>query len=296
MYGGQFEDAIRDAAEVVKLDPAYRKAYLATALSHFAQGRTGEAQAAYHKLETIDARGASLAAIGLADMALYEGREAEAALLLEKGIAADLEAKNGSAAAIKLAALAGLRRKGAAAIEAATRSLTAGKQDGAAFAAARVLLEAGQEKKAMEVAAAMGERLEPEPQAYAKLIAGEALLAKGRTREALPIFQEAQRLANTWLGRLDLARAYIEAGKFTEASSELDECLKRKGEATAVFLDDVPTYRYFPPVYYYRGRAQEGLKSAGAAESYRTFLAIKAQAAPGDPMVDDARKRAAALL
>jgi len=29
-------------------------------------------------------------------------------------------------------------------------------------------------------------------------------------------------------------------------------------EATAVFLDDVPTYRLFPPVYYYLGRAQEG--------------------------------------
>src|SRR5437899_6623441 len=43
--------------------------------------------------------------------------------------------------------------------------------------------------------------------------------------------------------------------------SELEACLKRRGEATAAFLDEQPTYRLFPPLYYYIGRAQEGLKS-----------------------------------
>ncbi|HEY1340106.1 MAG TPA: tetratricopeptide repeat protein, partial [Bryobacteraceae bacterium] len=295
MYGGQFDDAIRDAAGVLKLDANYRKAYVAMALSYFAQGKMQEAADAYRGLERLNPRGASLASIGLADMALYEGREHDAISILEKGAAADSGAGYGSAAAIKLAALAAARRRGPAAIEAANRALAAGKQDGAAFAAARALLESGQEAKALKVAAEMGERLEPEPQAYAKLLTGEALLAKGKEAEAIQAFLEGQKLANTWLGRLDLARAYVEAGKFIEASSELDECLKRKGEATAVFLDDVPTYRYFPPVYYYRARAQEGLKSAGAAESYRTFLSIKAQSAPGDPMVEDARRRAAGL-
>jgi hypothetical protein len=32
--------------------------------------------------------------------------------------------------------------------------------------------------------------------------------------------------------------------------------MKRRGEATAVFLDEVPSYRYLPPVYYYLGRAR----------------------------------------
>ena len=49
-------------------------------------------------------------------------------------------------------------------------------------------------------------------------------------------------------------------------------CLKRKGEATSIFLDDFPSYRYFAPVYYYLGRAQEGLKSPAAKESYQKFL------------------------
>jgi hypothetical protein len=58
-----------------------------------------------------------------------------------------------------------------------------------------------------------------------------------------------------------------------------------------VFFDDVPSYRYFPPVYYYLGRAQEGLKGAGAADSYKTYLSIKAKADPGDRLASDARKR-----
>jgi tetratricopeptide (TPR) repeat protein len=297
MYGGQFDDAIREAGEVLKLDAGFRKAYVAMALAQLAQGKTAEAEAAYHKLEGVSARGASLASIGLADMALYDGRNADAIGILEKGIAADLAGSGGAAAAaIKLAAVAAARRNRAQALEAANRALATGKPEGAAFAAARVLLESGQEAKALAVAAEMGARLEPEPQAYAKLLEGEAQLAKGKAREAIRPFQEAQKLADTWLGRLDLGRAYLESGAYTEASAELGACIKRKGEATAVFFDDVPTYRYFPPVYYYLARAQEGLKSPGAAESYKTFLTIKAKADVGDPMVADAQKRAKVLM
>lgn len=146
----------------------------------------------------------------------------------------------------------------------------------------------------MQLAGQLTQRLEPDPQIYAKLIAGEVQLKDGNAREAVNIFQEAQKIGDSWLGRFDLAKAYLETGAFTEASSEFDVCLKRRGEASAIFLDDVPSYHYLPPVYYYQGRAREGLKSAGAAESYKTFLAIKQKGA-GDPLVADAKKRLAAL-
>ncbi len=136
--------------------------------------------------------------------------------------------------------------------------------------------------------------METEPQIYAKLILGEAQLKKGNAREAMNIFQEAQKLGDTWLGHFDLGRAYLEVSAFTEASSEFDVCLKRRGEITSVFLDDMPSYHYLPPVYYYQGRAREGLKSAGAGESYKAFLAMKEKGA-GDPLVADARRRLAAL-
>jgi hypothetical protein len=107
---------------------------------------------------------------------------------------------------------------------------------------------------------------------------------------AIGRFHEAQASLDTWIGHVLLGRAYLEASQFTEAHSEFDLCLRRRGEAFSVFLDDLPTLRYLPQVYYYLGRAQEGLKIPAAKESFRRFLEIKIQAA-GDPMVEDAKRR-----
>ena len=51
-----------------------------------------------------------------------------------------------------------------------------------------------------------------------------------------------------------------------------------------------PSFRYLPPVYYYLGRAQEGLKSPAANDSYKAFLALTGTGG-GDPLVADARSR-----
>ena len=40
-------------------------------------------------------------------------------------------------------------------------------------------------------------------------------------------------------------------------------------------MDEVPTYGYFPPVYYYQGRVREGLKSPESVSSYRAYLDIR---------------------
>ena len=125
------------------------------------------------------------------------------------------------------------------------------------------------------------------------MIEGETLLNRGQAREAVAKLEEGGRLADSWLLRFDRGRAYLELGAFTEAEADFEACVKRRGEATAVFLDDVPTFHYFPPVYYYLGRAQEGLGSASAADSYKQFLAIK-EKSDGDPLVADARRRVAA--
>jgi len=45
----------------------------------------------------------------------------------------------------------------------------------------------------------------------------------------------------------------------------------------------------FPPVYYYLARAQEGLKSSAASESFKTFIDIKNSGQ--DPLLADARRR-----
>ena len=295
MYGGQFDAAISEAAGILQRNPAFASVYVPIALSDLALGKVGEAEAAYHKMEALSAHGKSLAALGLADMALYQGRVRDAAAILQHGIDADLKDGLKAAAAVKLAALAGAVRSQPQSIEAATRALDTDRGPAVSFAAARALIAAGQEGRAEAVARELAASLEPEPQAYAKLLEGEEQLAHHNPRGAIQLFQGAEKLVDMWLAHLDLARGYVEAGAFPEASSEIDICVRRRGEATAVFFDDLPSYRCFPAVYYYMGRVQEGLKSGGAAQSYQQFLAIKAQADAGDPLVEDARRRSAEL-
>jgi predicted Zn-dependent protease len=159
-----------------------------------------------------------------------------------------------------------------------------------AVSAARVLIEAGEERKALAIAVELEKRFEPDPQMYAALLRGEVEMKRRGFREAIGHFKRGQKEADSWMVRFALGRAYLEAGAFAEADNELENCLKRRGEAMAVFLDEVPTARLLPPVYYYLGRAREGLKSsAGAAEAYRSFLAV--QKGEGGALAADARRR-----
>ena len=92
------------------------------------------------------------------------------------------------------------------------------------------------------------------------------------------------------MGHFDLGRAYLEAGAFTQADSEFDRCLKRRGEALALFMDEEPTYGFFPPVYYYQGRVREALHNAGFAESYRAYAEMRGNSTE-DPLLPEARRR-----
>ncbi len=106
MYAGQFDAAVQQAQEVLQRNPSSQDALKAMAFSQFASGKTSDAAATYAKIGATGADGASVASIGMADIALYEGRTADAIKILEKGVDADLINKNVSAAAVKLAAMA----------------------------------------------------------------------------------------------------------------------------------------------------------------------------------------------
>jgi len=293
MYAGDFDAAIREQQTVLQMNPSFALAYVGTALPQLAQGQSAQAEQTYHRLEQLGPQEASQAAMGLADVALYEGRAVEAIQILDKGIAADLKNKNLDGAGTKYAALSPahlLQGHTAKASIAADEAVASGPTNGTLFWAARLYLGANDENKALSLVRRLAAQLEPDPQAYAKLLEGEMALKHHKPQDALKLFQEARQTADTWLGRFDLGQAYLDAGAFAEADSEIEMCLKRRGEATALFLDEVPTYHLFPPLYYYLGRAQEGLKSPAAAESYRNFLAVKDKA-DHDPLVADARRR-----
>jgi tetratricopeptide (TPR) repeat protein/predicted Ser/Thr protein kinase len=294
MYAGDFQAAIKEQDEVLSLNPKFSLAYVSKALSELALGHPDVAAETYRKGAEVDAHGASLGALGLADIALFQGREADAVPILEKGIEADLANQNPEAAAEKRLALAQAHLElhdTAAAIGEAERALTMARGENILYPAAQIFLATGREPAALALATELAGRLEPDPQAYAELIRGEAELSRGKPAEAIRHFTAAKKIADTWAGRFDFGKAYLEAKAFAQADDELETCIKRRGEATALFLEESPSYRVFPPVYYYLGRARQGLKSPAADEAFKTFLSF--QTGQGGALAADARRRLA---
>jgi len=293
-YAGDFQGGEREARTALAQDPTVEYGYVALAEAEVGRGEMAQAAENYRKLAELSPLGTSMAAAGLADLAMYDGRFKDAVRILQQGAAADLKSKQSENAAAKFVALAhlqALREQKSQAIEAAGKALAYGHAAGIRFLTARVLIDIGDLARAQKLAAGLGSELQVEPQAYARILEGESALKRGDARQAIKLISEANSTLDTWIGRFDLGRAYLEAGAFVEADSEFDRCLKRRGEAVELLMDNVPTYGYFPIVYYYQGRVREGLKNASFAESYRTYLNIRGQAGE-DPLLPEVRRRA----
>jgi eukaryotic-like serine/threonine-protein kinase len=291
-YAGDFPTAEREARTVLQLNPSYETAYVALAYAQVAQGQLNKAAETYHQVEKISKSGASWAALGFADIALYEGRLSDAARLFEEAAATEMAVKIPDFAGASLAGLAYVQlSRGQNVLASATvrKSLADSKGVKLKFIAGRIYVATGEAARARELATGLASEPQSESQAYAKLIEAEAALRNKNPGQAIKLFTEANGLADTWIGRFDLGRAYLETGLNVEADSEFDRCIQRRGE-TLDLLDYVPTYGYLPEVYYYRGRAREGLKSPGAADSYRTYLSIRGKAGE-DPLLPEVRRR-----
>src|SRR4030095_7184961 len=149
-YASEFQSCERAAREAIQLNPAYEEAYFALAYAQLGQNQFAQATETYQELQKMSPWGASLAASGLANLAMYQGRFRDAIQILDKGIAADLAAKNPDAAADKLWMLAEanlLRGDKQAAIRAADRALGSSQSIKTRFLAARIFVEAGQTVK-----------------------------------------------------------------------------------------------------------------------------------------------------
>jgi tetratricopeptide (TPR) repeat protein/predicted Ser/Thr protein kinase len=291
-YSSDFAAGEREAQTALKLNPS-SQAYLALAEAQLGLGQMAQATESYRKLGKMDAQGASLAASGLADIASYEGRYTDAVGILDQGVAADLAVKNADNAAEKLAGISHLQllrgQKGPA-VAAATKALSISKSVPVRVLAAQTLIGAGELAKGQKLADGLASEVQPETRAYAEIIRGDLALQRGQKNEAIKMFTDANQLLDTWIGRFELGRAYLETGLFVEADSEFDRCMKRRGEVLEIFQDYVPTFAYFPPVYYYQGRVREGLKSPGFAEAYRTYLGIRGKSGE-DSFVADIHRR-----
>ena len=297
MYGGNFQVAEKQATDVLGLNKDYVKAYLVIAMAQLGTGRSAEADATWQQVEKVSAVGRDLAALGRSDLALYEGRLTDASKILEQALAKPSEGRTPLTTGRLLATLAEVRTlqgRDGDAVKLADQALSQSRYSSIALFAGRAFIAAGKPERGDEIASELDQKLDQVSQTYAKLLSGEAALKRGNARAAIGHFNAAQKIMDMWLGRDGLGRAYLTLGVFPDAQTEFDACLTRKGEATTVLLDDIPTYHLLATTRYYQARAQEGQGSPAAAVSYKTFLSIKEK---GDEqgLVADARRRVAAL-
>ena len=292
-FTGDFQNGESEARDLRQRYPSSEYGYLALAFAQMGQGQLTDAADTYSQLSKLGEHGASTSAWGLADLAVYQGRFADSVRILEQGATADLAAKNNDSAADKFTALAytqlWMQRNGQA-TAAAEKALANSQEVKIRFLAAKVFAETGQQDKAQKLAKGLAAEVQTESQADAKMIEAALALQHKDPQQAIKDLTDANTLLNTWLGHFELGRAYLEANAFAEADSEFDQCLRRRGEALSLFMDEVPTYGYLPPVYYYQGRVREGLKSAGFADSYRTYLNIRGQAGE-DPLLPEIKRK-----
>jgi eukaryotic-like serine/threonine-protein kinase len=294
MYAGDFETAAKETKRVIEQQPTLDLAYVPLATAALARGDSAGAAQAYAAMARTGTSGASLAATGLADLALYEGRSGDVEKILRPALADDEKSGNLMGLSAKWVVLAEAyeaQRKTAPAVAAARTALKLAKGQPLHVLAASVLIRAGQGRDANATAAAFSQQLEAQSRAYGKILEGRSALKERRFADAVDAFTAAQKLADLWMARFDLGVAYVEAGHFAEGLAEFERCQKRRGEATAIFLDEVPTFRYLATLPYWLARAQDGVGQAqAAAAGFKAFLGLRA-AAPNDPLAVDARRR-----
>lgn len=292
MYAGNFELAEQRARDVIAADASRYYARLPLAIAELARGDSDAALRTYEDMASTGSPGASLASVGIADIALYKGDYEAAVATLTEAISADREAGNVRATATKLIMLA--RAHAALGNIGAMRSAideSLAVRGGLArqVPAALLFIESGDVDSARLIADELTSAVQNQRRAYGQMLSGIIESRAGNHAAALEHFREALGDADLWLIRYHYAAANLAAGMTIEALDEYEIATSRIGEASAAFLDDSPTWHYTAELPYWLGRAQDATgMTAAAKSSYGQFIARRPA---DDPLVEDARAR-----
>ena len=268
MYVGDYETATSEARRIIASDPNHYKGYLPLAIAAMHSGDIAAAQDAYASMALAGAPGKSLANAGIADLEFFSGNFAKAQQVTEVGIDEDLATGNVHAAASKLMILAETfvkQGKYDEAVAAIDKGLDLDRGDARAVPAAILYLRAGKTDAAIAVADSLSQTLQPRQRAYGLMIKALVDLESGRTTDAVDKLRAATELADLWLIRFYTGRAYLAAGYAVEALADFEMTAARHGEASAIFLDDTPTYRYLATLPSWLERTHHELGMTGSA-------------------------------
>ena len=162
--------------------------------------------------------------------------------------------------------------------------------------ASSLYVRQGQLDEAIALATELQNRVPANERAYGLILSAMVARAEGRRTDAIDLLREALALSDLWLAHYELGQVYLELEQAGSALGEFQACLDRRGEAAAIFLDDIPSYRYMAEVPYWLARAQAGIfNTSGARENFEAYIALRENADVPDPLVEDARERLAGL-
>jgi len=292
MYAGDFDTAESQARDLLKLDENYFMAWLPIAMAATAGGDIAGAIQHYDAMGESGAQGAALARLGKADLALFTGDFAEAARLVNSGIQEQQSGVGEHVLAASYLVLAQSQQQlgdhdNSTASMAASLAISAGTSTQVVVALLNI--EAGDLESAKSYGEKLSNKLQSHARAYGNLVEGVVAMSDQNDVAAIDAIRAGSEFADLWLLRFYLGRAYLQGGFFAEAMDEFMLCEERRGEATAIFLNDLPTWRYMAALPYWLGRAQQGLGMADAAtSSFQSFLSsYKAD----DKLTQDAKSR-----
>lgn len=248
MYAGRFEDA---EAQLMQIEgPRDAFATDATlAICRHAQGDTEAAETIFGTLYLRDPIRRRVGALGLADLHACAGDPVAAVEALELEDDPDaplmrtLEAWRGMHAARagevgagtiqrRLPTVAGWGEKGP--------DLTSISLE-ETYLLARAALALGAEETAGRVITAFRSHPQVTATLYANLLEGELAGSRGEHARALELLGAARERLDTWMGRYLEAKVWAAAGMRFELRVALDDCVRRRGEAMAVMLNELPT-------------------------------------------------------
>ena len=262
MWAGDLETAVTAAESVIAEDPTAFKPFMVLAMAALDAGDSESALSAYQRMETTGPRGKSLANIGAADLALFAGDAKQAESILIAGIESDRSDDNERGIGAKTIALAEAylaQGRNAEALD-ALRGLSMDKQgDGQRVPAAAMYVRLGDIESASAIAEQLGAQLRPQSRAYAKLISGIIELEAEQYIPAIDELKAALGFADLWIIRFYLGQAYLAANYPAESSAEFDAAYQRRGEAMAMFFDDIPTWRYMAYLTAWSDKARDVL-------------------------------------
>lgn len=247
MYASRFDEAADVANTVIANDPSNAYSFLVLALASAAAGDLAETEQAYQHMTNLDQFARSVAAEGLADLAIYRGDYRAALEILDNAIEDELALAATHTVALKrtmkVEVLLRMNETEKARVLLDSLVPTAPDDPAILVPAAISLIELGDSEAAVSIADKMSRSLSGPHRAYALGIKASVAAASQDMDAAVGFANSAVATVDLWLVRFIRARVLLQKGMTSAAAADLQNCQQRVGEGMAVFLNDRPSFR-----------------------------------------------------